>query len=151
SMATTVAPLTAKMSSRRVLLRSPARARRMTWCRTIRGVVPWLIGLFMVAQLAGVVPSEYVHPTSGLAHAAAHEHDGTPSHTHHHDGTKQDGAVADQCCALHSLAGVVPLVMMAILSDLIGERLSVEPTDRVSGRGPGRLDRPPRSLPSFWV
>src|SRR5262249_61091899 len=119
-MATTVAPLTAKMSSRRVLLRSPARARRMTWCRTIRGVVPWLIGLFMVAQLAGVVPSEYVHLTSGLAHAAAHQHDhGTPGHTHHHDGTKHDGTIADECCALHLLPGVVPLVSVAILSDPI--------------------------------
>ncbi len=124
----------------------------MAWCRTIRGLVPWLIGLFLVAQLAGVVPFEYIHPTPGLAHAAAHEHEhGIAGHTHHHDGTKQDGAVADQCCALHSLAGVVPLVIMAILSDPIGERLSAEPTDRVSGIGPGRLDRPPRSLSSLWA
>ena len=122
----------------------------MAWCRTIRGLIPWLIGLFLVAQLAGVVPSEYVYPTPGLAHAATHEHEhGTAGHTHHHDGTKQDGAVADQCCALHSLAGVVPLVVMAILADRVGERLSPAAADRASGIGPGRLDRPPRSLPSL--
>jgi hypothetical protein len=118
----------------------------MGWCRKIRGLVPWLIGLFLVAQLAGVVPFEYIHPTPSLAHAAAHDHEHGTTHTHHHDGTKQDGTVADQCCALHSLAGVVPLVIMAILSDPVGRPLSAEPTDRISGIGPGRLDRPPRSL-----
>ncbi len=122
----------------------------MAWCRTIRGLIPWLIGLFLVAQLAGVVPFEYSHPTSALAHAAAHEHQhDSAGHTHRHDGTKQEGAVADQCCALHSLAGVVPLVVMAVLSDATGERLSPELTDRVSGTGPGPLDRAPRSLPSL--
>jgi hypothetical protein len=34
----------------------------MAWCRTIRGLIPWLIGLFPVAQLAA---------TPGLAHSAA--------------------------------------------------------------------------------
>ncbi len=122
----------------------------MAWCRTIRGLVPWLIGLFLVAQLAGVVPFEYIHPTPALAHAAAHEHDhGSVGHTRHHEGTEQDGAIADQCCALHSLAGIVPLVVMGILSDPIGERLSPEPADRASGIGPSRLDRPPRSLASL--
>jgi hypothetical protein len=122
----------------------------MAWCRTFRGLVPWLTGLFLVAQLAGVVPFESIHPTPGLAHTATHDHGhGTAGHTHEHDGTKQDAAIADKCCALHSLVGVVPPVIAAILSDPIGERLLAEPSDRVSGIGPDRLDRPPRSLPSF--
>ena len=129
----------------------------MAWCRKMRSLVPWLIGLFLVAQLAGVVPSGYIHAELALGHAPLHEHQhGTAGHTHHQDGTKQDGtkqdgAAADPCCALHSLAGVVPLIAIAILLDRIGERLSPEPADRASGIGPGRLDRPPRSLPSLWA
>jgi hypothetical protein len=122
----------------------------MAWCRTIRGLVPWLIGLFLVAQLAGVVSYEYIHPTLALANAAAHEHGhGSVGHTHHHDGTEQDSAIADQCCALHSFAGIVPLLVVATSTDSTGERLSPGPADRASGIGPGRLDRPPRSLASL--
>ena len=41
------------------------------WLRTLRRFVPFLIGLFMVAQLAGVVSSEEMHPDAGIAAAAA--------------------------------------------------------------------------------
>ncbi len=121
----------------------------MAWCRTIRGLVPWLISLFLVAQLAGVVPFEYIHPTPALAHAAAHDH-GSVGHKHHHDGTKQDGAIADQCCALHSLAGVLsPLLAASIPSDLIGHPMAAELTEHGSGIDAGRLDRPPKPLLSL--
>jgi len=122
----------------------------MAWCRTIRSLVPWLIGLFLAAQLAGVVPFEYIHPTPALAHAAAHEHDhGSVGHKHHHDGTEQDGAIADQCCALHSLAGVLSLLDASIPSDLIGHPMAAELTEHISGIDAGRLDRPPKPLLSL--
>ena len=41
----------------------------MNWFRTIRGIIPWLVGLFVVAQLSGVVPSPLAHelPTLNAA------------------------------------------------------------------------------------
>jgi len=86
--------------------------------RTLRRFVPFLIGLFMVAQLAGVVSSEEMHPDAGLAVAAAdptvdhaaHQH-GHAGENHHHGHHGTGGAidhglaangVAGQCCALHA-------------------------------------------------
>ncbi len=126
----------------------------MTWFRTIRGLVPWLVGLFVVAQLAGIVSSDYVYGKPG-AMASAHMHDhGGGGHVHDHGvaddhhGAPHDGLIADQCCALHALAGIVPHVVTTVPAGSIAELLLDRPVDRFAGIGPSLLDRPPKSLPS---
>ena len=132
--------------------------------RTLRRFVPFLIGLFMVAQLAGVVPSEEMHPDAGIAVAAtavddaAHQHvHAGENHHHSHHGTGgaidhglAGNGVAGQCCALHAfMVGMVPIVLTTpTVAFSRGERLEIN-GDRFTGLGANRLDRPPRSLLSL--
>ena len=134
--------------------------------RTLRRFVPFLIGLFMVAQLAGVVSSEEMHPDAGIAVAAAdqavdhaaHQH-GHAGENHHHSHHGTGGAidhglagngVAGQCCALHAfMVGMVPMVLTTpTVAFRRGEQLEID-GDRFTGLGANRLDRPPRSLLSL--
>jgi hypothetical protein len=78
----------------------------------------WLLGLFLIAQVAGMVPLVAVH----LEHIAAAERDAADDagahvaehahhhHVHHGSGQHDHGAADpnDQCCTLHHLAGVLP-------------------------------------------
>jgi hypothetical protein len=110
-----------------------------------------LIGLFLVAQFAGVVssPRASALPLATVAashdqHHHAHDHgeQGRP-HDHHDHG----GTLTDTCCALHAyFAGVLPPVMAIETGSFIGESLTVGPDALARGVSPGRLDRPPRPL-----
>jgi hypothetical protein len=96
----------------------------MSWCRkevkrllkrlrTVPGFIRLLVGLFLVAQFAGVVssPRASALPVTAAA-VASHDHnqhaldpvDHGERH-HHHDS----GVLADTCCGLHAcFAGVLP-------------------------------------------
>jgi hypothetical protein len=125
-------------------------------------LVPFLIGLFMVVQLAGVVSFEDAHahpavaasgePTNPADHAA-HQHGHPGEHHHGHDGMGHaidhglaGGGVGGHCCALHAfLVGVAPPVLISLFANLgRGERLEVG-SDLFTGLTGSRLDRPPRS------
>jgi hypothetical protein len=120
----------------------------------------WLLGLFLIAQLAGVVPLVTVH----LEHAIANEQDaaadagdvGAPahavSHTHHHhvhqgSGPHDHGASDpnDQCCTLHHhLSGVLPEAVPARSADrVVAAIVSLRPAPLVPA-DPGQLERPPK-------
>jgi hypothetical protein len=121
----------------------------MRWFRTIRGFVRLLVGLFLVAQLAGVVssPRATAHPIADAAVVHSHEdlahHQHGSGAAHHHDG----GKLADTCCALHAyFAGVMPPAVAVTTATVVGERLAARPDDQFPGVPPGRLDRPPRPL-----
>jgi hypothetical protein len=114
-------------------------------------LVPWLIGLFLVAQFAGAVPRvAYAHgDTNGaVAHAdgaAAHEHcdhrGGVDEHQDDHGIT-----VADQCCALHLLTGVVSAIVPTLYIEY-GARPSVDTSAMpIAGIDANALFRPPRTL-----
>ena len=131
----------------------------MRWFRTIKGLAPWLVGLLLVAQLGGAVAFDRVG-VGGVAtistsvHAQGHQHatqaheqaaiSDTASSDDHCADTS--GALADQCCALHLLAGVLPPPLAAHVLSAMGESLTPEPAGRVAGLGPDALDRPPKSL-----
>jgi len=121
----------------------------------IRRFGPWLLGLFLLAQAAGVVPLISVH----LQHAYASEQDaaadlketGGISHQHHHhahheQGQHEHGAAdpGDQCCTLHHhLAGVLPVAPPAGASNLAPKIAPAAPQQLASAdRYP--LERPPR-------
>jgi hypothetical protein len=118
----------------------------------------WLLGLFLIAQLAGVVPLVTVHLEHAIASeqdAAADSGDGAAvGHAHHHhvhhgSGPHDHGASDpnDQCCTLHHhLTGVLPeaapdravdLVVAAVVSPLPAPLAPAEP---------GLLERPPKLL-----
>jgi hypothetical protein len=130
--------------------------------RTRRWFGCWLSGLFLIAQLAGVVPLVTVH----LEHAIASEQDAaadsddaatsarTASHAHHHhvhhgNGPHDHGASDpnDQCCTLHHhLAGVLPDAAPARVADLILAAIITLPLAPLVPADPGLLERPPKLL-----
>lgn len=119
--------------------------------RALPGFIRLLVGLFLVAQLAGVVssPRASALPLAGnvdsrLHHHHAHEHGNqTAPHTHH----DRAAALMDTCCALHAyFAGVLPPTVSFAIASARGDALSIGADDLILGLPPGRLDRPPRPL-----
>jgi hypothetical protein len=123
----------------------------MTLVRSIHRLRVTLLALFVVAQVAGVVPLIYDHTLNVFEKApvAAHAHPhASPTALHpdagHHHGTLE---LHDQCCALHTLAGPIPHVMGAAPVDFVSLRVVPDELAALAGGKPGVLDRPPRPLP----
>jgi hypothetical protein len=122
----------------------------------------WLLGLFLIAQLAGVVPLVTVHLEHAIASeqdAAADSGDGAAvghagSHAHHHhvhhgSGPHDHGASDpdDQCCTLHHhLSGVMPGLAPAAAADLVVVAIIFLPPVPLVPADPGLLERPPKHL-----
>lgn len=123
----------------------------MTIVRTIRCVRAGLMALFVVAQVAGVVPLICDHTLNvyEVTPVAAHRHLpvsstlASPDADHHHGLL----GLHDQCCALHTLAGHLPRVVDAAPVDFAGARIFPDVLIALSGGNPGVLDRPPRPEP----
>ena len=123
----------------------------MTLVRSIHRLRVTLLALFVVAQVAGVVPLIYDHtlnvfetaPVAAHAHPHASPTAVIPDADHHH-GTLD---LHDQCCALHTLAGPIPHVMDAAPADFAGLRIVPDELIALTGGKPGVPDRPPRPLP----
>jgi hypothetical protein len=121
----------------------------MWLARTIRSVRALLLGLFALAQVAGVSPLLYEHTLN--------VYETTPVASHHHvrvattapDADHHHGALDfhDQCCALHALAG--PLPGIADIALMIPPGVAIPPPALVvlMTTDPLRLDRPPKPLP----
>jgi hypothetical protein len=119
--------------------------------RAIRWLRASLLAIFVVAQVAGVIPLLYDHTLNvyETTPVAVHNHPhvnptlANPDADHHH------GAIDlhDQCCALHTLAGPLPLVIDAAPVDISSVRLVQSELPALSGGNPGVLDRPPRPVP----
>src|SRR5215475_12269424 len=129
--------------------------RFMKLLRTIPGFVRLLVGLFLVAQFAGVVSSPRSGATALAATAASHEHHHMQGNADHsqdhadrgkpHDHHDHSGARADTCCALHAyFAGVLPRMIAIKTATIVWEPFSIGPETQHPGVPPGRLDRPPR-------
>lgn len=122
--------------------------------RTMQRLVPALIGLLALAQLAGVVPRPTVaQPSAAVAAQLHHQHANShgihDTQTKHHQPDTQHGNIADQCCALHLLSAVVPVVAYAAPIELVSLPLSAQPSADRTGIDSTPLYRPPRSLQSF--
>lgn len=127
----------------------------MALFRTMQRLVPWLIGLFLVAQFAGIVPRvPYAKPDAAVAaqmhkhHQQAHDRAGH-NKTQHQNPDEQHGNIADQCCALHLLNGVLAFVVLASPIELSSQQVSATTTTNAVGINASPLDRPPRSLLSL--
>ena len=127
--------------------------------------IPWftrlLVGVFLVAQFAGMVsaPCANALPVKAAGaiqtdmlrmdasqghHQHGQGHDDHGMQPGHHD---HGGGPADACCALHAcFAGLLPPVAAIGTDTLAGEPLAAAPNDVAPGAPGGRLDRPPRPL-----
>jgi hypothetical protein len=123
----------------------------MTFLRTIRSFHAALLALFVVAQVAGVIPLIYEHtlnvyettPVAAHGHSFATPSIANPDADHHH------GAISlhDQCCALHALAGPLPYVISPTPADFRSVRIIPVELIALTGGIPSVLDRPPRPMP----
>jgi len=127
----------------------------MSIIRTGRWLRSCLLAIFVVAQMAGIVPLVYGHALNALEDCAVagHPHGHTHTHAHvcgslasgdsdHHHGA--GGALHDQCCALHVLAGPIPQMVETAPVEMRRVRLAPSRTARLTDRGPLGFDRPPR-------
>jgi hypothetical protein len=76
---------------------------QMSWFRAIPGIVRLLVGLFLVAQFAGMMSSprasaKPIAAASESHHQHGHDH-GDAGKAHHHHGDN-GGNLADTCCGL---------------------------------------------------
>ena len=120
----------------------------MSYARTIRWLRTWLVGLFALAQIAGVSPLIYEHTLNVFDAAQAggdrsHLAPAAPDADHRHGILD----VHDQCCALHTLAGPLPGAANVALAIRPGVRIAPAPLAALADADPGRLDRPPKPMP----
>jgi hypothetical protein len=123
----------------------------MTFARTIRCLRACLLGLFVAAQTAGVVPLIYDHTLNMVetVPVGAHHHRhveptaANPDADHHHGLLD----LHDQCCALHMLTGPLPEIVDTSSVEFALARLApAEVIVPVSGI-PDLPDRPPKPVP----
>jgi len=119
--------------------------------RVIRCLRACLLGLFVAAQIAGVVPLLYDHtlnvvetvPVSAHHHRHVEPTATNPDADHHHGLL----GLHDQCCALHMLTGPLPAMPDTSQVEFALARLAPDELIAPTGGMPGLLDRPPKPLP----
>jgi hypothetical protein len=119
----------------------------LTSLQTMRRFGPWLLGLFLLAQLAGVVPVMFDHAVhvfeSQPAVSSAHDHGAPGRHGDHRHGIAD---VKDECCSLHHhLAGVLPFTVRAVSINFAAVLMVAPPTRALASADPVLLERPPKS------
>lgn len=123
----------------------------MSICQHARCLRRWLLGLFVVAQVAGIVPLIYDHtlnvfetaPVAGHVHVHPANNSAAPDADHHHGRID----LHDQCCALHTLTGPLPYAVDLAPGYLTGEQIVAAVAYAPADRTRGRLDRPPKPSP----
>jgi hypothetical protein len=123
----------------------------MAFVLSIRHLRACLLALFVIAQLAGIVPLIYDHtlnvyeptPVAGHGHAHVKPTILNPDADHHHGMLD----LHDQCCALHTLTGPLPHVADSVPVNFASFRIVPEAVIALSGDRPAVLDRPPRPMP----
>src|SRR3954467_4994393 len=89
---------------------------------------PWLLGLFLIAQAAGVVPLILDHALHAFedqpAIASMHDHGSLGRHGAHRHGLAD---IQDECCTLHHLAGIAVYALSATVIGIVAARIEVAP------------------------
>ena len=81
----------------------------MRWIRGIRSMAPWVLAIFVFAQLSGLVPGHYEHAGAMHGHAVLHAPNLGAGSPHHH----VLGNASDECCAVHAMP-IVPALTEAV-------------------------------------
>ena len=120
---------------------------------TLRRFGPWLLGLFLTAQVAGILPLAAAHIQHALESQRAIADDITTSgavdHGHEQQGHHRHGApdVNDQCCTLHHhLAGILPFAGNVDRNGLLTAPNVPLPPRPLAAADPGLPERPPKLL-----
>jgi hypothetical protein len=118
----------------------------LTFLHAKRRVGPWFLGLFLVAQIVGIVPVMFDHAVhvfeSQPALADAHDHSAPGRHGDHRHGV---GDVKDECCALHHhMVGVIPFMARVVAFSLPALPFVAPPLRTLASADPALLERPPK-------
>jgi hypothetical protein len=109
----------------------------------------WVLGLYIAAQVLGLVPLIYEHTLDVYKAVNAASHVQATSGKTQHDSDRHRGLSDshDKCCAIHSLTGpLAPAVSLALVETAA---MRVSPAELVAliSWHSARLDRPPKALP----
>src|SRR5262245_38114657 len=123
----------------------------MSILQTMRSCAPWLLGLFLIAQVAGVMPLLSLHAADEMAHAGTtlDRGDHRASATHHDHDRGSGGSMSDECCAVHHhLAGVLPVALDAAAVEFAVARLIAPPLAPIESATRTLPDKPPKLPPT---
>jgi hypothetical protein len=112
---------------------------------------PWLLALFLIAEVVGVVPlfSAHTHHVFESKQVVSGNEGITavgPRGTHHHHGIAD---LNDQCCAYHHLAGVLPFIVGARPVKFAKAVIVMRQTRALLPSDPILLERPPKPFLSI--
>jgi hypothetical protein len=111
----------------------------MHWIRTIRSMTPWVLGVFLLAQLSGLIPGHYEHAGAANGPAAMHAPSLGLGGAHHH--VLAD--LGDECCAVHATPAL-PAVSDVHAPGVTAMHLLPLPQRRLVAVRFPPLDPPPR-------
>ena len=113
----------------------------------LRRLGPWLIGLFITAQICGVVQllgEHTAHVTESQLMLADATGTGNPSHGHHHYDGDTDGAI--QHHELQDLTGAPPPLIAGCEPALMHVTITGYVSDVVIESNSALLERPPKLI-----
>jgi hypothetical protein len=113
----------------------------MRWIRNIRLIAPWVLGVFVLAQLSSLLPGHYEHAGAAGGPAAMHAPSFGPNGAHHH-ALADSG---DECCAVHATP-VLPAVSDAHAPGIAATHRVPAPQRRLVAVRFAPLDPPPKLL-----
>jgi hypothetical protein len=126
----------------------PGKVRRRIMVVRVRKLRSWMLGLYIAAQVIGLVPLVYEHTLDVYKAVTVAGHVQATSGKTQHDSDSHHGLSDshDQCCAIHSVTG--PLAPMVSLAPVETPAMRVSPAELVAllSWHSARLDRPPKSL-----
>src|SRR6266851_9933051 len=115
----------------------------MTQARTMRRFAPWLVGLFLMAQFAGVVPLIAAHTLHVFeSKQVISGDDGVTAIGPH--GTHRHGLadLNERCCSFHHLAGVLPYAVKVNLIRIAKIVIVLSPSIALVITNPALLEWP---------
>ena len=119
----------------------------MTSLAALRRFGPWLLALFLVAQIVGVAPLLTAHTVHVAGSQATLPDEGGngagADHTEHRHGDSDSGP---QHHALHDMAGVLAQASGASAVGIAYKAIFARPPDVLAAVEPVLPERPPKSL-----
>jgi hypothetical protein len=113
----------------------------MRWIRSIRSMAPWVLGVFLLAQISCLTAGHYQHAGAASGHAMMHAANLGSDRAHHHALADQ----GDECCAVHAMP-LLPAAGEAASPNLAASHLPVSPQRSLVSVRFTPLDPPPKLL-----
>jgi hypothetical protein len=115
----------------------------MRWMRATRYIAPWFLGVFVLAQLSGIIPGHYEHAGRAGGGEAMMHMPSLGGQTAHHHSLADAG---DECCAFHAMPAL-PASFESRAFAFDATPVMIGPERTLVSVPPAPLDPPPR-LPS---